>query len=228
MKTLSKITEAKGICGIYAIKNTFNDKIYIGSSVNIFNRLTAHKSCLKNNKHCNIHLQRAWCKFGEDRFQYLLVEKTPEKELLPREQHWMDFYNSALQGYNINPIAGSRSGYKMTDEAKQKVSEFQKGRPKSTEQKERMRVARIAREGFGVSAYKGLSYVTKKDSWEVRIKPNKSTKAIFLGSFKEEIEAAKNYDYHAIKHYGVGNCSLNFPNQDYSLFTPRKPSSMIA
>lgn len=47
------------ICGIYAILNRKNNKIYIGKFKNIIQRWRCHKYLLRNNKHEN-HLQRAW------------------------------------------------------------------------------------------------------------------------------------------------------------------------
>jgi hypothetical protein len=31
-----------------------------------------------------------------------------------------------------------------------------------------------------------------------------------------------NYDYHAINLFGIENCFVNFPNNDYSNFVPKK------
>jgi predicted GIY-YIG superfamily endonuclease len=50
------------ISGVYEIKNTLNNKRYIGSSVNIQKRWYAHKRMLNLNTHPNKHLQAAWNK----------------------------------------------------------------------------------------------------------------------------------------------------------------------
>lgn len=85
-----------------------------------------------------------------------------------------------------------------------------------------MSQARAHVAGRGKSKYKGLSYKSKKDLWEVRIYPERGKPAIYLGSFKSEKEAAQNYDFYALRFYGKGNCFLNFPRKDYSDFTPKK------
>jgi group I intron endonuclease len=91
----------KIISGIYKIVNTKNDKFYIGSAVDIKKRWDRHKNALKKNKHENIHLQRAYNKYGEDVFICETIEET--KDLLLREQHYLDTLKSYdfTIGYNI-------------------------------------------------------------------------------------------------------------------------------
>ena len=48
----------KNIAGVYKI--TFKDKCYIGSSKNLYNRLTQHISHLRNNKHHSKYMQRCF------------------------------------------------------------------------------------------------------------------------------------------------------------------------
>jgi group I intron endonuclease len=62
------------ISGIYQIKNLKNNKIYIGSSKNIKERFLQHKYNLKNNKHCNPILQNSWNKYGEENFEFIIIE----------------------------------------------------------------------------------------------------------------------------------------------------------
>ena len=62
------------ICGIYKITNLKNHKIYIGSSNNIMRRWYEHLRDLKNQKHCNSHLQNAWNKYGENNFLFEIIE----------------------------------------------------------------------------------------------------------------------------------------------------------
>lgn len=64
----------KNIVGIYKIINNINGKSYIGSSRNICNRLRCHYYELRNNKHCNKRLQNSWNKYGEENFEFQLVE----------------------------------------------------------------------------------------------------------------------------------------------------------
>ena len=78
--------------GIYSITNLVNNKVYVGSSTNINHRFITHKSRLRNNIHCNKHLQNAWNKYGEENFKFEVIEECEEDKLTEREQYWIDFY----------------------------------------------------------------------------------------------------------------------------------------
>lgn len=120
------------LSGIYAIKNVINNKSYIGSAVCFKNRFKTHKSLLKRNAHHSIKLQRAWNKYGEDSFEFSILEIVEDKEhLLSREQHYLDLTDSAKsKGYNICLKAGSMLGMKQSAETKAKISAASKGKPR--------------------------------------------------------------------------------------------------
>lgn len=63
------------IIGIYQIKNKTNNKIYVGSSLNIKRRFSDHRRLLKNNKHHSYKLQRAYNKYGESNFEFIVLEE---------------------------------------------------------------------------------------------------------------------------------------------------------
>lgn len=73
------------ISGIYKIKNTKDGKVYIGSSVDVVDRLYKHRYKLKNNKHFNLHLQRAWNRDGEESFVFEKIEEGVLREKLPQK-----------------------------------------------------------------------------------------------------------------------------------------------
>lgn len=87
MKAITKDLE---ICGIYMIINTKNGKRYVGSSINIKKRLWEHRSTLRHNHHDNQHLQNAWNKYGEQAFEYSILEVCSQKERFSREQFYVD------------------------------------------------------------------------------------------------------------------------------------------
>lgn len=97
------------ITGIYSITNKINGKRYIGLSVNIRNRWTQHRSDLRYESHANPHLQSAWNKYGEDNFEFEVLESCDENRLEERELFWIDRFDSCNVGYNILYGAGDYS-----------------------------------------------------------------------------------------------------------------------
>ena len=89
--------------GVYEIKNKINGKRYIGSTIMTFTkRLEHHRCLLRKNTHKNKHLQRAWNKYGEDNFEFSILEIVDKCCTLEIEQIYLD---ACVDCYNINPIA---------------------------------------------------------------------------------------------------------------------------
>lgn len=89
---MEKITRDLKVSGIYCIENKINNKTYIGSSKNLYQRLLKHFALLRHNKHENAHLQSAWNKYGTYqqckgyRFSYKL-EQLPPLEVKSNKQN---------------------------------------------------------------------------------------------------------------------------------------------
>lgn len=89
----------KHTSGIYGIKNKINNKIYIGSSKRIEYRFKQHKCLLRRNAHKNPLLQLDYNEFGEDNFELLILEISPDNiDLLNKEEIWKTKYQDI---YNI-------------------------------------------------------------------------------------------------------------------------------
>lgn len=84
--------------GIYRIRNIFTMKCYIGSSINLTARKTAHFSELRRNKHGNIYLQRSYNLYGANAFVFEIIEYANVNDLLYREIHYINLYKHK---YNI-------------------------------------------------------------------------------------------------------------------------------
>lgn len=119
------INKNRNICGIYCIKNTLDNKVYVGQAVKIQFRWSRHKSDLNLKKHPSPHLQNAWNKYGFKVFEFIILEELERNKdiLKEREQYWMDYYKSYDKefGYNVGKIAGSRLGVLATEETKKKL-----------------------------------------------------------------------------------------------------------
>jgi len=125
--------------GIYKITNLVSGKFYIGSATNIRVRIYEHNRLLNKGIHPNNHIQRAWTKYGPENFRFDIVEYCHVKELILREQYYMDLYRVVEFGYNINPMAGlTRLGVKLTDKQVEANRERNKGRKHSEETKKKM------------------------------------------------------------------------------------------
>lgn len=136
-----KIIDQKAISGIYAIRNTTNNKQYVGSSANIRIRQKLHVNVLIRNKHHSIVLQRAWNKYGRDAFEFQILEEVNVEDLLVREQFYIDNHKPE---YNICPIAGSSRGKLVSEETRKKMSLLRRGVKHS---EERNRIKSIAQGG---------------------------------------------------------------------------------
>lgn len=101
---------------IYQIKNKVNNKIYIGSTTNLERRWENHVYQLKNNTHHSIKLQKAWNKYGEDNFEFSIIEEfnsDNEDDKYIKEQYYLDLYEPHTdKGYNMSAVADTRKLFK--------------------------------------------------------------------------------------------------------------------
>lgn len=117
-------------CGVYELFNLVNGKRYVGSSINIYNRLNEHLYNLKNNKAHNKHLQSAWNKYGEENFIYNVLEFCNEDLQFKREQYYIDCIHPE---YNLTYNVIANTGHQVSDECKKKISETLKKKYSSGE-----------------------------------------------------------------------------------------------
>ena len=146
------ITSKMKYPGIYLIINLYNNKFYVGSSVNLQKRKEHHFGDLKSNKHKNKHLQSAYNKYGKEYFIMVMIEKVEDKNnLTEREQYWIDSLDACNRdiAYNICPTAGNQLGFKHSEEAKQKISKnnsrFWKDKHHSEKSKRKMSNTKIGK-----------------------------------------------------------------------------------
>lgn len=125
--------------GVYIIRNYINNKVYIGSTVDVNARWSRHTTLQRST--C-VKLRNAMMKHGVDQFfwewlEQIDVSTLPKCEartvLLEREQFFLDTLNPyGANGYNIAVVAGSTLGitfsrrsprpYKHTQDWIRKVS----------------------------------------------------------------------------------------------------------
>ncbi len=116
------------VCGIYCIENMVNYKKYVGQSIDIYRRWKDHKHELDGNRHHNIYLQRAWNKYGEDNFNFYILEKCDVSDIDNRETHYINVFNctSSECGYNIE--AGGNTNKVLAAETRERMSMAKQGK----------------------------------------------------------------------------------------------------
>nr|UYL26265.1 GIY-YIG endonuclease [Cordyceps militaris] len=135
--------------GIYCILNNLDNKVYIGSSMNLAKRVLQH---IKNTQ-SNVYLQNAINKYKLENFSLYILEFCSDKDLtnielnvklIVLEQKYLDIFDNK---YNINPTAGkSRFGAKHSEATKELFKKIRQNNPNflnkthSTETIEKMKL----------------------------------------------------------------------------------------
>jgi group I intron endonuclease len=105
--------------GIYKISFIGSDKIYIGSAVNLNRRNSNHLSDLRNNRHCNIIMQRLYTKYGDVNYLFEIIELVNDKnDLIKREQYFIDILSPEI---NILQYSHSSLNFKHSKETIKKI-----------------------------------------------------------------------------------------------------------
>lgn len=126
---------------IKKITNTVNGKAYIGQSVNIDKRWKEHVKSLNNNDSRCTLLQRAWNKYGQEAFNFEILELCSKEMLDEIEIKYINLYDSCNNGYNIE--TGGNKNKRLADSTKQKIGDANRGRIMSNETRKKMSESRI-------------------------------------------------------------------------------------
>lgn len=96
--------------GVYQMKNHMNEKIFIGSSMNLPGSRNSNCFQLKLKSHRNKELQEDWHLYGEDAFTFDILEavnpeKVPQEDwreaVATLEEKWLDILKPyGKNGYN--------------------------------------------------------------------------------------------------------------------------------
>lgn len=134
--------EHRNISGIYIIRNMNNGWVYIGKSVNVYNRIQQHVLGLrKKDINENRKLQSDWDLYLGEGFQYRVLERTEKDDtiLSERELYWITKALGRGNCYNLRIDSDTKCI--VSDETRQKCSESQKKRYENPEEREKMSIA---------------------------------------------------------------------------------------
>ena len=114
---------------IYKIKNNLNNKVYIGSSIDVERRWRQHKEASINEKdhHYNYPLMIAFRQFGIDNFTFEIIDTLPDYQTMIKAEHnWIIKENCIVpNGYNQtdntnSPMFDPNIAKKMSDTKRDK------------------------------------------------------------------------------------------------------------
>jgi group I intron endonuclease len=115
---------------VYKISNTINKKFYFGVTQQTLEKRWQQHKCNSSRK--NYHLYNAIKKYGFENFKIEIVFNANSKEeMFKKEIELIKLYQSNNREYGYNNSNGgdaSRFGCKLTNQQKNKISEYQKNR----------------------------------------------------------------------------------------------------
>ena len=102
--------------GIYKITNIVNGKAYIGQSVNVEKRWKSEQNAAfePNSAAYEYPLQRAFRKYGLEKFTFEIIEECQQSELNDKEIYWVQHYDTFFNGYN-QTLGGDGQGSGMKE-----------------------------------------------------------------------------------------------------------------
>lgn len=137
----------KGRSGVYAFINNTNGKVYIGSAIDLYNRLRDYHQPWYLEQRSHLPIVRAINKYGMDNFTLVLLEYTEPDSTVKTEQSWLDQFSPE---YNVLTMASSTLGFKHTEDSIGKIRESMTGKPRSAD----VRIAMSERQtGVGNTFY---------------------------------------------------------------------------
>lgn len=186
---------------IYQIVNKIDGKFYLGSAKNLTRRKARHLKLLRRGQHHSRYLQNAWNKYGEENFEFVVLQKVePEKVY--------EFENQLIQSlkpaYNMMMCVFSHIGIKRSKETCKKISEALTGKSLSEEHKEKVRQANLGKKQSKTTVEKRM-----KNIYQPISAYHKDT-----GEFFREFESAT----HAAEELGISRMCI------YEVINGRKKS----
>lgn len=174
---------------IYIIRNTKNDKVYVGSTTqSLSKRFSVHVSSTINPKKQNYKIYVAMREIGINHFYIELIEMYPcdsKKELRSREGHWIRHFQSCdkEKGYN-HRIAG-RSYKEYCEDNRERKLEYHK------EHYQKHREKRIADSRVRYASNKKAILAQMKEFRDKNKSIIKERRKLYREKYRDQINATK-------------------------------------
>lgn len=183
-------------CIIYKITNLTTSQIYIGSSIDVKDRVRRHFKDLKANKHHSLKMQRSYNKYGKDVFKVEYLVSVPEQYRQKIEQWFLDnnecYFNNEkiVNKPSIYRIRSEEENEKsrlrmlkneywklahpMSEEGKKRVSESSKNRIWTDEMRKKLS------ESLKKSSHKRAPRKKHTESTKIKVSKNSHNKRVVI------------------------------------------------
>jgi group I intron endonuclease len=201
--------------GIYKITSP-TKKIYIGQSINIEKRQSQYRNL--NKKGIGNYIYNSLKKYGYENHKFEIIEECSIEQLNEKEIYWINFFDCVKYGLNLkeggtkgkhtfktkNIIRLKATGRKLSNEAKEKISQskignkYSLGKKRTEETKQKMSIS-----------YKGE--YTKERGNKIKLKIQKpiiqyDMKMNIIKEWSSQTEASNKLN---IKQAGISSCLNN-------------------
>lgn len=120
-----KYPDLWGKSGVYKIICIKTKKFLIGSSQDLSRRRIYHDCVLRKNKHPNPRIQEEYNIYGQEYFDFVVLEFCDIENLKEKEQFWLDSTQAVELGYNLQPNSKDNSGHKYSEKSRNKMKKSQ-------------------------------------------------------------------------------------------------------
>lgn len=217
--------------GIYKITCTENNKIYVGSAVDLDRRWKRHLSELKAKKHYNIIMQNAYDKYGEKAFVFSILQIVEDVSLLMKfEQNYLDTLKPfGKYGFNINTLAtggGNFKNHPNKNEIYKKISKSKIDMHIIVSDEHKAYLSKKLTEYFRThtAPNKGKTFeesfgVERANEMKKKISESSKKRSIDGGTFKDKKHSdeskRKMSDFHKGKYFGSQNICIVINDIEY-------------
>lgn len=182
-----------GKSGIYCLVNNINGNYYIGSRIDLNNRLRDYQQPGYLRDKGDLTIIRAIKKYGIENFSMLVIEfTTVEQNILDVEQVWLDNFNPP---YNMLKKAGSSLGYIHTEERKIKISKTKLGKKKSRAEREQISLRQVGTNNnfYGKKHTEKIKALIRRYALNRDIDPNPGFKVVVYNRLDDTTQVYKSY-----------------------------------